>query len=202
MATYIKRYRSNGREYVYFRPPAKMSRAKIRPRRLAVNQVIALAEVEKLLREWIEPGRRKQYHTWHTKVLQLARGAKQRARLKKRQFRLTARQLADMLRDQHYRCAVTGLPFDLAPQRETLWRHPMAPSLDRRDVAAGYSVDNVRLVLACINVAMGEWGEELFYQVAEAALEHRRERERNRKASKAVSKSRSADHRRSVEQSI
>lgn len=57
-------------------------------------------------------------------------------------------------------CELTGEPFDLSPGR----RHN-SPSLDRIDCSKGYTYDNVRIVLHLMNQALGEWGEDVLFEV-------------------------------------
>lgn len=55
-------------------------------------------------------------------------------------------------------CEVTGIPFDLSPSNFKRM-NPFAPSLDRIDSRnRDYSETNTRVVLASVNVALGEWG--------------------------------------------
>ncbi len=54
------------------------------------------------------------------------------------------------------RCELTGLPFDFTPGRTFA-----SPSLDRRNPVLGYTWANVRVVCHGINVAMGDWGEDV-----------------------------------------
>jgi len=70
------------------------------------------------------------------------------------------------------RCAVTGISFGL--HRPDGWlRRPFAPSIDRIDSKVGYDPENVRLVCVAVNIAMNEWGEEVFRLVAEQYLLNR-----------------------------
>ena len=103
----------------------------------------------------------------------LHRSARVRATRRGRAFEIGAADLSEMLERQRYRCAVTGLKFIEARRDGQYWRHPYAPSLDRINSAGGYVLGNVRLVVAAANIAMGEWGEAVFYRIAEAALAHR-----------------------------
>jgi len=58
-------------------------------------------------------------------------------------------------------CEVTGIPFDLNPSNFKRM-NPFAPSLDRIDSTnRDYSETNTRVVLASVNVALGEWGLEV-----------------------------------------
>lgn len=71
---------------------------------------------------------------------------------------VTARGLFLLMVEQRFRCAVTGIEFDLSLTRGRA--HPYAASVDRIDCARGYAPGNVRLVLLIANVAMNEWGEQ------------------------------------------
>lgn len=59
-------------------------------------------------------------------------------------------------------CELTGQPFDFSPGRKF-----NSPSIDRKDPNRGYTYDNIRIVLNVINVAMGDWGEEVLAQVVQ-----------------------------------
>ncbi|MBK5958135.1 hypothetical protein CCR97_08385 [Rhodoplanes elegans] len=70
------------------------------------------------------------------------------------------------------RCAVTGIPFFKEVKRATNW-DPYAPSIDRIVPARGYVQSNCRIVLASINAALSDWGEEVFADIAKAFLSRR-----------------------------
>ena len=63
------------------------------------------------------------------------------------------------------RCQLTGLKFcmDKAPGKSS---RPFMHSIDRINSSEGYTVFNIRIVCAGINIAMMQWGEELFSQLA------------------------------------
>lgn len=67
------------------------------------------------------------------------------------------------------KCEVSGLPFDLSA-RERAWN---VPSLDQINPGAGYTKDNVRVVIFGLNLLMGEWGIERGLEIARA-VERRR----------------------------
>lgn len=91
------------------------------------------------------------------------------ARWKKKNmgFDLDEAWLRELWESQGGRCAVTRLPFDLRPY-ESLKRNPYQPSLDRIDSKQGYVKTNVRFVLFAVNIALNEWGLEVFGPIAEA----------------------------------
>lgn len=62
------------------------------------------------------------------------------------------------------RCQVTGIPFsDYKPSGAKTC--PYKPSLDRIDSKKGYTIENCRLVVYCINLAMSEWGDEVLEKI-------------------------------------
>jgi hypothetical protein len=68
------------------------------------------------------------------------------------------------------RCEITGIGFDL--EAKAAWN---SPSLDRIKPDQGYVLGNVRFVLWAVNAALGNWGEDVFTEVASAFLEKRNE---------------------------
>lgn len=79
---------------------------------------------------------------------------------------LTALWLREEMARLSYRCEVTRLPF--SPARTGNGRNPFAPSADRKDNSKGYTTDNVRLVLASVNIALSDWGDRHFDQMCRA----------------------------------
>ncbi len=67
-------------------------------------------------------------------------------------------------------CQLTGIPFNLDDGKT--WD---SPSLDRIDNSKGYSLENVRVVLYCVNVMANLWGENKIVEIAGAIMERRRE---------------------------
>jgi hypothetical protein len=65
------------------------------------------------------------------------------------------------------RCALSGFKF--SPENKLGTRvNPYALTIDRIDAKSGYVVGNVRLVCLAINIALMDWGEEVFARFAEA----------------------------------
>lgn len=72
-------------------------------------------------------------------------------------------------------CAVTGIRFNLQEYPQAFVKHPFAPSIDRVFSKGGYTKDNVRLVCVAVNFGLGQYGDEVFLKVAEAAVAHQRQ---------------------------
>jgi hypothetical protein len=73
-------------------------------------------------------------------------------------------------------CAMTGLPFFETQIGTGAARKPYAPSLDRIDPEQPYVRENCRLVRVCVNFALNAFGDDVFLEMAEAAVTYQRER--------------------------
>lgn len=95
----------------------------------------------------------------------LLRNAKQRAKIRDREFDLDVHfiRLSDRL-DKGF-CELTGLPFNLENVEAFAWD---SPSLDRINSDCGYTYDNVRFILYGLNAALGSWGEDVLVTMADA----------------------------------
>lgn len=93
-------------------------------------------------------------------------------------FDCSREQMAALWLRSHGRCELTGLAFDLL-NLQGFRRRPFAPSLDRIDSRRGYIDGNCRLILAVLNLALNEFGEEIFAKVAVGFLRSRASRARN-----------------------
>lgn len=98
--------------------------------------------------------------------------ARSRATNRDRACTLTLDGLCEIFTAQGGLCAVTGLPMDIgdAGGRDGRWRKPFRLSIDRIDSAGGYTPENVRLVCAAVNNALGPWGEAVFAIIAQAFM--------------------------------
>lgn len=67
-------------------------------------------------------------------------------------------------------CQATGLLFDLQTTGSHSRRNPFAPSLDRINPSLGYLRGNVRVVLWAFNIALADWGGEVYAKIAKAHL--------------------------------
>ncbi len=94
-----------------------------------------------------------------------------RAREAGRSYGLSVAAITQMLVDAGDQCTITAIPFDYRENTNADFRvRPMAPSLDRIDNKLGYDTGNVRVVCACVNVALNEWGLENFELVCRSFL--------------------------------
>jgi hypothetical protein len=93
-------------------------------------------------------------------------GARRRALRSGIGFALAPDRIEDLWRRQRSCCAVGGISFNHERFDHALVRHPFAPSLNRIDSRAGYTLENVRLVCTSPNFGMDQWGEEVLRRVA------------------------------------
>lgn len=89
----------------------------------------------------------------------LIAGAKRRADKKGLPFELDAGTLEAIIKVQNFKCSITGMVFDLA-QSDRYARSPLAPSIDRKNSDAGYTWDNVQIVVAWYNIFKNEWTDD------------------------------------------
>jgi len=99
----------------------------------------------------------------------LVAGARGNARKKGIAFDLTPEFVETLWKDG--RCAVTGRSFSLQTFPDVLVKRPFAPSIDRILSSGGYTRKNVRLVCVAVNFGMGQWGQEVFLELAHAAVD-------------------------------
>lgn len=111
-------------------------------------------------------------HDW---AKEIARASKYRAKARGLEYDITAEYVSEVLIAQNRKCAITGLPFEFKPVRKGA-RGPLHPSVDRINCKRGYVIGNVRVVCLAINIALNEWGEDVFLRIAGAALAAARQR--------------------------
>lgn len=100
-------------------------------------------------------------------IVDIAREARKRAKRKGISFTLTLDQLLVLWKRSGGCCEVSGLPFS-DEATGSAWR-PYIPSLDRKDCGLGYDYDNVRLVCSCVNAALNQWGDTVFWTMIQSA---------------------------------
>ena len=117
----------------------------------------AVADQAYIHREEVIEGR-----SWTGKMLDNARRRSKESGLG---FSLNTRDIVALMAEQAGRCAASGLPFSVS-KFPAYRSRPFAPSIDRMDNARGYTRDNVRLVCIAANIAINEWGEDVFTRIA------------------------------------
>lgn len=100
----------------------------------------------------------------------LLRLAKSRAKFKKLSFDLDKDYLEKMYLAQNKKCALTKIDFVF--EKVETSKRPFTPSIDRIDSKVGYVKGNVRLVCAIVNIALNEFGDEIFGKMCEAYVEN------------------------------
>jgi hypothetical protein len=93
-------------------------------------------------------------------------GARNRAKQKGMEFDLTK----EWVKARSEKCELSGLPF--RPEYDGVHnRNPFAPSVDRIDSSKGYTQDNCRVILYCLNMGLGQWGLEEVAPIWAAVIE-------------------------------
>ena len=93
------------------------------------------------------------------------RGCKGRAVTKDRTCTITLDDLVRLMKRSRGRCEVTGIAFQIHKPEQARAR-PFFHSLDRIDSSRGYFPSNCRIVCYAVNLAMSNWGEDVFGQIA------------------------------------
>lgn len=91
----------------------------------------------------------------------LFNSAKKNAKTRGIEFQLTLNDMLSLGRKSGGRCALTGIEFSFA-SKGYKFRRPWVPSVDRIDSHLPYVKGNCRLVCSSVNIAMNEWGAEIF----------------------------------------
>lgn len=91
--------------------------------------------------------------------------AKERAKKRNSDFCLTREEIKALFLRANGKCELTGIHFNY-DEKFGGRRSPFAPSLDRINSKLGYQLDNCRLVCVAMNLALQDWGEEVFKQIA------------------------------------
>ena len=95
------------------------------------------------------------------KIQKMLSRSKARAKKKGMEHTITPSVVMKKLLASGGRCQVTGTP--LVYDRSSEYRaNPFQPSIDRIDSSNGYTSENIRIVCYGVNMAMSEWGEEIF----------------------------------------
>ena len=103
------------------------------------------------------------------RALELAyKAARANATKEGQPFLLTTDELLFLMRRSLGRCEISGIQFT-SDNFTVSRRRPFTPSIDRILAKEPYSLDNCRLVCTIVNIAIGDWGEDVFWQMVKAA---------------------------------
>ena len=70
-------------------------------------------------------------------------------------------------------CEISGIKFELSLPERGIRRNPYGPSIDRKVAGSDYTPDNCRVILLALNIAINEWGEDVYCDIADKFLGHR-----------------------------
>lgn len=101
------------------------------------------------------------FHHYFETWLRSGRG---RARKRGHTFNVDADYLTNLVIEQNYRCAVSGLEFEMKLSR----RHPFSASVDRIHNDRGYERGNVRVVCLIVNLARSNFGDDALLRMCNA----------------------------------
>jgi hypothetical protein len=106
------------------------------------------------------------------KIALLLRMAKKRSERNGWEFDLTKEWITERI--QRNTCELSGQSFMFKNTTHNTHFNPYSPSIDRIDSSKGYTKDNCRVVLACINMGIGEWGLDTYLDTAAKVLAHQK----------------------------
>ena len=95
------------------------------------------------------------------------KSAKRRALLKGVEFNIDKDDIQDLADRSGMKCEVTGIKFSWnKPDKCRI--APYLPSLDRIEPSIGYTKSNIRLVCWAANIALSDWGDEVFINICKS----------------------------------
>lgn len=107
---------------------------------------------------------RRQYNPLEKDVLiKIMQGAFVSAK-KRGDYHLSESEENELMAQSKDKCALTGVRF--SAESYGAHKRPFAPSLDRIDSSKGYENGNCRFVCVAANVALNEWGDDIFDRLA------------------------------------
>lgn len=105
------------------------------------------------------------------RLRRLAQMAKNRARSKGLDYNIDGDYLISLWNETDGCCALTGRQLRLEAWGSKGQVHPDAPSVDRINPKKGYVKGNVRLITYHLNVALSEYGTDIFESLVKSYME-------------------------------
>jgi hypothetical protein len=94
---------------------------------------------------------------------------KNRSKKKGWSFDIDTSFIQELFEKQDGKCAITKIPFTFNfTKHKNYKKDPFSPSIDRIDSSRGYTKDNVRIVCMVVNLALNEFGYEIFAKMCQA----------------------------------
>lgn len=120
-------------------------------------------------RDEITASSRTHYRTVRGRFLTLISAARTRAKKRDLLHNLDIAWALDLWDRQKGCCAITGIPLEIDTPLRTRSKYlsPFAPSLDRIVCSGGYTKDNTRIVCVAVNLALNNFGEDVFHRMLE-----------------------------------
>lgn len=169
LAKYVQRVVTRGKEYFYFQLHRGTAKAGLR---ISLNDPHSTEEV---MRAYEASCSRFPLKDPRGEIRRALNSAKMRCTAAGKPFHLNQQILEEMLANQNFRCAVSGLPFEQGGYDGCHMR-PFGISIDQINPSGGYTAGNVRLVCKITNFAMGQWGEGALEKLALAVTSKGRSR--------------------------
>ena len=91
----------------------------------------------------------------------------------KKRALLSVEELLEILEDQDYRCAISGIPMTCLLEKGT--KFPYNVSVDRVKAGGSYTKDNIQLVCNCLNSWRGDTDLEFFIEVCKKVADYNSE---------------------------
>jgi hypothetical protein len=85
---------------------------------------------------------------------------------------LTERDVQAMIERSGLKCEVSGIKFDMRKVPGMRIR-PWAPSIDRIKPSLSYTAENCRVVCAAVNLALNQFGDDVFFAIAQSIVRKR-----------------------------
>lgn len=106
------------------------------------------------------------------RLYNIFQAAKERSSRKKIPFDISFDDVVKMYNDQKGLCSLSGLKLVTNELRESNKHYyPYAPSIDKIDPSKGYVLSNIRIVAVIVNLALNQFGDDVFDIMCKSYIE-------------------------------